>query len=122
MKCRVGDLAVVIDAYHRSNLGRIVHVIAPHDGTGDLPFRDAGPVWLVQADQPLTWSVAAKQVRRKIGPAPDRQLQPIRGGWPDPPSIDSGRRQPDGRGRFVATPGLAASPTRLAAIASTTRE
>jgi hypothetical protein len=80
MKCRVGDLAIVIDAFHRRNLGHIVRVIATHDGTGDIVFPvETGQVWLVEAAQPLTWSRHGKRYRRKVGPAPDNQLQPIRG-------------------------------------------
>ena len=80
MKCRVGDLAIVIDAFHRRNLGYIVQVIAAHDGTGDIVFPvEAGQVWLVEAIRPLTWSNNGKRYRRKVGPAPDNQLQPIRG-------------------------------------------
>ncbi len=80
MKCRVGDLAIVIDAFHRRNLGQIVRVIATHDGTGDIVFPvETGQVWLVEGNRPLTWSLYGKRYRRKIGPAPDNQLQPIRG-------------------------------------------
>lgn len=50
MRCRIGDLAVVIDAYHRCNLGTIVRIIAPHDGIGTLTITDAGHVRLVDAD------------------------------------------------------------------------
>ena len=79
MKCRVGDLAVVIDAEHGCNLGKIVRVIKPHDGSGDIVFWGADNVWLVECAHPLTWSVGKKRYRRKTGPAPDAQLQPIRG-------------------------------------------
>ena len=82
MKCRVGDLAVVIDAYYRSNLGRIVRVIAPHDGSGDLVFTNVGQVWLVDCAQHMTWSVKKKIYRRTSGPVPDSRLQPIRGVLP----------------------------------------
>lgn len=79
MRCRVGDLAVIIEAHHRGNVGGIVRVVAPHDGTGDLVFQNSGPVWLIEAPNVLTWSVGEKIYRRHIGPAPDSQLQPIRG-------------------------------------------
>jgi hypothetical protein len=79
MRCKIGDMAVVIDAYHRCNLGNIVRVIEPHDGTGDLIFGSSdGHVWLVEAARPMTWTVKKKRYRRKVGPAPDNQLQPIR--------------------------------------------
>jgi hypothetical protein len=82
MKCRVGDLAVVVDAYYRSNLGRIVRVLAPHDGAGDIFFTNVGQVWLVECAQPMTWSVGRRRYRRTIGPVPDSRLQPIRGVLP----------------------------------------
>lgn len=78
-RCKAGDLAVVVDAYYRSNLGRIVRVIAPHDGKGDLVFSSAGIVWLVQSPQAMTWTVGRKRFRRKRGPVPDTCLKPIRG-------------------------------------------
>ena len=79
MKCRVGDLALVIEAQHSCNLGKIVRVIKPHDGSGDIVFWDTEDVWLIESVLPLTWTVGKKRYRRKRGPAPDAQLQPIRG-------------------------------------------
>ena len=93
MKCRAGDLAVVIDAYYRSNLGRIVRVIAPHDGSGDLVFTNVGPVWLVDCAQRMTWSVKGKRYRRTIGPVPDSRLQPIRGLLPGDDASSAVRKQ-----------------------------
>jgi hypothetical protein len=78
-RCKPGDLAVVVDACYRTNLGRIVRVVAPHDGKGDLVFSRAGIVWLVQSPQPMTWTVGRKRYRRKRGPVPDACLKPIRG-------------------------------------------
>lgn len=78
-RCSVGDLAVVVYANHRCNLGRIVRVIAAHDGKGDMVYgAEAGPVWLVESAQPLTWNVKSRRFRRRRGPVPDCQLQPIR--------------------------------------------
>lgn len=57
LRCTAGDLAIIIHAHHRTNLGRIVKVIAPHDSKGDLVFHDAGAIWLVECAQPLTWSI-----------------------------------------------------------------
>ena len=78
-RCRPGDLAVLVVADYNINLGRIVRVIAPHDGTGDLRFYGVGHVWLVECAQPMTWTVGKKRYRRKCGPAPDCRLQSIRG-------------------------------------------
>ena len=80
MKCQVGDLAVVVRAQNRSNLGRIVRVIATHDGSGDLVFTsESGHIWLVSCATPMKWTWNGKVYRRKSGPVPDTQLQPIRG-------------------------------------------
>jgi hypothetical protein len=78
-RCSVGDLAVVVSANHQCNLGLIVKVIAVHDGKGDLVYgAGAGPVWLVESAQPMTWNVKSRRFRRKRGPVPDCQLEPIR--------------------------------------------
>lgn len=79
-RCTPGDLAVVISALNRDNLGRIVRVVAIHDGSGNLRYEEsAGPVWLVESSQPMTWRYRGEWYRRKTGPVPDSQLQPIRG-------------------------------------------
>lgn len=78
-QCKAGDLAIVVHAFHRGNLGRIVEVVGLHDGTGDLVFREGGVVWLVKCAQPMTWTVGKKRFRRKYGPVPDAVLKPIRG-------------------------------------------
>lgn len=79
-RCRAGDLAVVIDAVNASNVGLIVKVLALHDGKGDLFFgKEAGPVWLVESTQYMTWRIGKKRYRRKCGPVQDMLLQPIRG-------------------------------------------
>jgi hypothetical protein len=79
MRCKVGDLAVVVNAECRCNLGHIVQVVAPHDGTGILRFLNEGQVWIVASRRPMTWYLRGKRYRRKIGPVPDNRLQPIRG-------------------------------------------
>jgi hypothetical protein len=77
-RCRPGDLAVIVVADNKINLGRIVRVIKADDGTGDLHLGGNQVVWFVECAQPLTWSEGKKRYRRKYGPAPDCQLQPIR--------------------------------------------
>lgn len=79
MRCKVGDLAVVVNAQCRCNLGNIVRIVAPHDGTGILRFARDGHVWIVASHRPMTWYLHGKRYRRKIGPVPDNRLQPIRG-------------------------------------------
>jgi hypothetical protein len=79
MRCRPGDMAVIVDAFNKCNLGKIVTVIGLHDGAGDLLLKLDEPVWLVSCCVPLIWSTDKKRWRRKNGPAGDSALQPIRG-------------------------------------------
>jgi len=78
-RCRPGDLAVVIEAKIKSNLGRIVRVIALHDGTGPLGAIGPKPVWLVSASTAMNWRIGSKRLSLKSGPVSDSCLQPIRG-------------------------------------------
>ena len=79
LRCRPGDLAVVIDARLPSNLGRIVRIVAQHDGTGDLAYPPSVATWLVTSPCSMSWVMDGKRYRRKKGPVPDVQLQPLRG-------------------------------------------
>jgi len=79
LRCRPGDLAVVIKAANECNLGRIVSVLRLHDQTGDLVFDTSEPVWIVESAEPILWTHGATQDFRRVGPVPDSQLQPIRG-------------------------------------------
>ena len=79
MKCKVGDLAVIVAADFKSNIGNIVKVIAPDDGTGICEWTEQGPAWVVTSARAMTWVVNGKRYRRKIGPVPENRLQPIRG-------------------------------------------
>ena len=80
LRCKPGDLAVVIHATFKTNLGHIVRVIRPSCGEGDLTYPAHMNTWLVESAEPLTWYRGKKRFRRKSGPVPDAQLQPIRGG------------------------------------------
>ena len=79
LRCRPGDLAIVINAKYASNLGRIVRVIRRDNGNGALRYKENIPTWLVESPTLLTWYAYKKRYRRKRGPVPDAQLQPIRG-------------------------------------------
>ena len=81
-RCKPGDLAVIVEATNKANIGRIVKVVAAHDGKGILAMVSQGQIWMINAPTPLTWSIGRKRYRRKNGPAPDSQLQPIRGAKP----------------------------------------
>ena len=79
MKCEQGDLAVVVSAVYKMNIGLIVRVIELHDGKGSLTFKGIGPIWLVSCSRRMKWTLHNKIYRRKIGPVPEYLLQPIRG-------------------------------------------
>ena len=79
LKCRPGDLAIVIAARNVCNLGNIVHVVEPYTNQWKRYVSGCGHIWFVKASHPLTWSEGDKLIRRKEGPSPDAILQPIRG-------------------------------------------
>ncbi len=79
-RCKPGDLAIVIDAWHPCNLGTIVQVIRPADGSDEIVFDvDAGPFWWCKSSRRMKWTCHGETYFRKEGPVPDTQLQPIRG-------------------------------------------
>jgi hypothetical protein len=78
-KCRPGDLAVVVSAKHRCNLGKIVEIVRLH-GRGHLvPNHWPDPVWWVTSAVKMKWTFGGEVYRRRAGPVPDFKLQPIRG-------------------------------------------
>lgn len=86
MRCRPGDWAVVVSAVNKQNIGKIVRVLRAYDGAGDILLVGTGPQWLVQCSVPIVWGWPGKKPthRRKVGPALDSQLQPIRGSGQGP--------------------------------------
>jgi hypothetical protein len=78
LRCKPGDLAIVIKAECQTNLGRIVRVIKRSQGDGDLIYSSFEPTWWVESSHPMTWTKSKKRYRRKKGPVPDAQLQPIK--------------------------------------------
>jgi hypothetical protein len=81
LRCRPGDLAIVIQAQFPTNMGRIVRIIGVDDRKGDLLFPLQTPTWEVRCELPMTWRSDNKRFRRKQGPVPDACLQPIRGNF-----------------------------------------
>lgn len=89
MRCRVGDLAVVIRAYDARNLGKLVRVVEqchsrPWPGgnpifmVDGLPYDSegyTGVVWLVEVLGAPLYSCGQLQRR---APAKDTSLRPIR--------------------------------------------
>jgi len=79
LRCKPGDLAIVVKAKYSSNLGRVVRVVRQSQGEGDLVYPSREPAWWVDSSHRLTWYKGKKRYQRKKGPVPDAQLQPIRG-------------------------------------------
>jgi hypothetical protein len=79
LRCKPGDLAVVINATHRCNLGLIVRVIELQNCKGKIFFPRDKPAWCAESQRQMTWVIDGKRYRRKRGSVPDSQLQPIRG-------------------------------------------
>jgi hypothetical protein len=77
-KCKPGDLAVVIQAQHKTNLGLIVKVLERHDRTGPLVYGVGPTVWMTESTAPMTWTLNGEVYTLSRGPIPDCQLQPIR--------------------------------------------
>lgn len=81
-RCRPGDLAIVVKAHNEVNLGRVVRVLRVHVPEGELAMRKAEPVWDVEADRELVWTVGERAIWLKVGPAADSQLRPLRSDMP----------------------------------------
>ena len=79
LRCKPGDLAIVINAHYKCNLGVIVEVIELHNGLGVPSYSPEQNAWLAKTSKVLKWTANGKVYRRKSGPVPDAQLQPIRG-------------------------------------------
>jgi hypothetical protein len=78
-RCQPGNLAIVVESYNLENLGRIVKVLKPHKPVGPLAMHDLEPIWDIESDSLMVWSVGEKIIKQRSGPCPDSQLQPIRG-------------------------------------------
>ncbi len=79
MKCKAGNLAIVIDAINPENIGRIVNVVRLQSEKDELKIEGQGTVWYVKAFNPMTWTVGNQTHHACEGPAPDDFLHPIRG-------------------------------------------
>ncbi|AMO23928.1 hypothetical protein GCM10027034_19850 [Ramlibacter solisilvae] len=91
MNCRPGDLAVVISAKNKSNIGKIVRVGVLYDGKFVLEGSGSGPVWWIYATTRITWSNSKRKWRRVRGPAFDSQLRPIRPAKPKSQAVKGKR-------------------------------
>lgn len=82
LRCKPGDLAIVIKATIPENLGLIVKVICRDPGKDIIRFHERENAWFVESQLPMTWLVNQKKYQRLSGPVPDAVLQPIKGDSP----------------------------------------
>ena len=76
MKCKPGDLAIIIDDIHPSNIGAFVRVLKVHDELGE----SADVIyWKVFSKHPLACLRKGKQARRQHVISNDCDLSPIKG-------------------------------------------
>ena len=81
INCRVGDLAITVQAYNPDNIGKIVRVIRSK-GIGPWPDL-VGPqqIWEIESATPgvaLIYSINDVPFLTQEGEAPDCFLRPIR--------------------------------------------
>lgn len=83
MRCRAGDLAVILYSCHPENVGIIVRVLRPCIyGEG---INNPRPGWWVKPSAPMTWHKSTDPTRAPWsvnvdeGTVADADMQPIRG-------------------------------------------
>jgi len=79
--CKVGDLAITVNAYHPQNIGKVVRVMASK-GIGPWPDLE-GPqqIWEIVSTisgVSLIYSVKDIPYLATVGEAPDHFLRPLR--------------------------------------------
>lgn len=81
VNCRVGDLAITVQAYNPENIGKIVRIIGSK-GIGPWPdLAGAQQVWFVESATPgvtLKYTILDIPFYELQGEAPDCFLKPIR--------------------------------------------
>jgi hypothetical protein len=78
LRCKAGDLAVVIYAEHLHNIGLVVRVLHPYDN-GDIHLPGKGFLWEVECSQKQLWVSHRRALWRNRGPVPDAYLLPLSG-------------------------------------------
>lgn len=69
MRCKVGDLAVLVRSVDNVNLGKVCVVLRPHGLPG---------FWTVQFPHAIGWSSWMTSSVAQVGGCPDEWLRPIR--------------------------------------------
>lgn len=78
LRCKPGDLAVVVYAEHLHNIGLIVRVLRPYED-GDIHLPDKGFLWDVECQRKQLWISQQRALWRNRGPVPDAYLMPLSG-------------------------------------------
>ena len=78
LRCKPGDIALVVRAEHLHNVGLIVKVLGPYPG-GDIDLPGRGFLWEVECKQLQMWMMNGQVRWRHRGPVPDEYLLPLRG-------------------------------------------
>lgn len=78
LRCKPGDIALVVRAEHLHNVGLIVKVLGPYGG-GDIELPGRGFLWEVECKQLQMWMMNGQVRWRHRGPVPDDYLLPLRG-------------------------------------------
>ena len=69
-RCRPGDIAIIVAAKHKRNLGLIVRVVEADRGEDFIVWpTGAGPVWTCECAMAMKWKKGKKIYRRRRGPA-----------------------------------------------------
>lgn len=89
LRCKAGDLAVVIYAEHLHNIGLVVRVLRPY-GDGDIHLPGKGFLWEVECSRKQLWVSQRRALWRHCGPVPDAYLLPL-SGQPDAQSTTASR-------------------------------
>lgn len=76
LRCKAGDLAVVIYAEHLHNIGLVVRVLHPYEN-GDIHLPGKGFLWEVECSQKQLWVSQRRALWRHRGPVPDAYLMPL---------------------------------------------
>ncbi len=76
LRCKAGDLAVVIYAEHLHNIGLVVRVLRPYEN-GDIHLPGKGFLWEVECSQKQLWVSQRRALWRHRGPVPDAYLLPL---------------------------------------------
>ena len=78
--CKVGDLAITVNAYNPENIGKIVRIVGAVGLIDWFEFNEPTWVWVVEAEgSPLTYQYGNNPTKKyqRRGEAPDAFLRPI---------------------------------------------